>query len=430
MDLSERRIAFNGKSLDPNFHNYMKPFFQVKTSQEIFELIQDFPLLPGERVLLSEGLNRVLSENIFSPEDLPHFPRATMDGYAVRARDTFGASEAVPALLTLSGEIAMGQDVKTPIEPGHCFRIATGGMVPPGADAVAMIEHTQQLDSKTIEIFKPVSPLDYVIQVGEDIKKAESVLVAGQRLRPQDLGLLAGLGVIDIPVYRPPKVAIISTGDEIVPVEEQPPPGFIRDINAITLQALTAESGALPAFLGRVQDNFEELKVLCQKGLEQADMVLISGGSSVGVRDHTLEVIQGFPGSKILAHGISISPGKPTILARVGNKILWGLPGHTVSAMIVFALFVNPCLKHLEGEKIGRHIPGVQARLTRNIASAQGREDYIRVALEKGEAGWEAVPVLGKSGLISTMVRADGIIRIDQNCEGLEKGEWVEVILF
>jgi molybdopterin molybdotransferase len=408
----------------------MKPFFQVKTSQEILELIQVFSPLPGERVLLSEGLNRVLTEDILSPEDLPHFPRATMDGYAVRARDTFGASEAVPALLTLSGEIVMGQDVKAPVDPGHCFRIATGGMVPPGADAVVMIEHTQQLDSKTIEIFKSVSPLDYIIQVGEDIKKAETVLVAGQRLRPQDLGLLAGLGVVDIPVYHQPKVAIISTGDEIVPVEEQPHPGFIRDINAITLQALTAETGAKPAFLGRVRDHFEDLKTLCQKGLEQADVILVSGGSSVGVRDFTLEVIHSFPGSEILAHGISISPGKPTILARVGDKILWGLPGHTVSAMIVFALFVKPSLKHLEGERIGRPIPGVQARLTRNIASAQGREEYIRVALEKGEMGWEAVPVLGKSGLISTMVRADGLIRIDQNCEGLEKGEWVEVILF
>ncbi|MGA3085169.1 MAG: gephyrin-like molybdotransferase Glp [Thermodesulfobacteriota bacterium] len=408
----------------------MKPFFQVKTSQEIFELIQGFPLLPGERVLLSEGLNRVLAEDILSPEDLPHFPRATMDGYAVRARDTFGASEAVPALLTLSGEIAMGQEVKAPVEPDHCFRIATGGMVPPGADAVAMIEHTQQLDSRTIEIFKSVSPLDNFIQMGEDIKKGQPVLVAGQRLRPQDLGLLAGLGVIDIPVYRQPKVAIISTGDEIMPVEEQPPPGFIRDINATTLQALTAESGARPKFFGRAQDKFEDLKVLCQKGLDQTDMVLISGGSSLGVRDYTLEVIRSFPESEILAHGISISPGKPTILARVGNKILWGLPGHTVSAMVVFALFVNPSLKQLEGKKIGRSIPGVQARLTRNIASAQGREEYIRVALKKGEAGWEAVPVLGKSGLISTMVRADGLIRIDQNCEGLEKGEWVEVLLF
>jgi molybdopterin molybdotransferase len=408
----------------------MKPFFQVKTSEEILKIIQTLPRLPEENVCISDGLNRVLSKAIFSPEDLPHFPRATMDGFAVRARDTFGASEAVPALLTLAGEIGMGQEAKEPIKPGHCFRIATGGMIPPGADAVAMIEHSQQLDDQTIEIFKPVSPLDYVIQAGEDIKKAQPVLPAGQRLRPQDLGILAGLGINNFRVYRQPKVAIISTGDEIVSMEEHPSPGFIRDINSITLKALTTKTGAVPEFLGRTGDNYEKLKALGEKGLDQADMILVSGGSSVGSRDYTLEVIHSFPGSEILAHGISISPGKPTILARIGNKILWGLPGHVVSAMIVFTLFVKPCLNHLEGETITNLLPGFKAQLSRNIASAQGREDYIRVAIEKQGADWEATPILGKSGLISTMVRADGLIRIDQNCEGLEKGEWVEVMLF
>ena len=408
----------------------MKPFFQVKTSEEIHNIIQTLPRLTEENICVKDGLNRVLGKDILSPEDLPHFPRATMDGFAVRARDTFGASEAVPALLTLAGEIGMGQEARVPIEPGHCFRIATGGMLPPGTDAVAMIEHSQQLDSKTIEIFKPVSPLDHVIQVGEDIKKTQPVLMAGQRLRPQDLGILAGLGIINLPVYCHPKAAIISTGDEIVPVEEQPPPGFIRDMNSMTLQALTIQAGAIPQFLGRTKDRFDELKSLCQKGLDRNDMVLISGGSSVGARDYTLEVIHSFSGSEVLAHGISISPGKPTILARIGNKILWGLPGHVVSAMIVFTLFVKPSLKQLEGEKIDRSLLGIQARLNRNIASAQGREDYIRVSLQKGKQGWEAMPILGKSGLISTMVRADGLIRIDQNCEGLEKGEWVEVMLF
>jgi molybdopterin molybdotransferase len=408
----------------------MKPFFQVKSPKEIQKIIQTLPRLPEENIPLNDGLNRVLSEAIVSPEDLPHFPRATMDGFAVRARDTFGASETVPALLALDGEISMGQEAKEQIRPGHCFRIATGGMIPPGTDAVAMIEHSQQLDANTIEIFKSVSPLDHVIQTGEDINQGQPVLPSGHRLRPQDLGVLAGLGIIDFQVYRQPKVAIISTGDEVVPVEEQPPPGFIRDINSITLQALTAKNGAIPRFIGRTKDNYEKLKALCQKGLDQADMILISGGSSVGARDFTLEVIQSFPGSEVLAHGISISPGKPTILSRIGGKILWGLPGHVVSAMIVFTLFVKTSLNQLEGEEIDRPPAGIQARLTRNIASAQGREDYIRVALEQQETGWEAIPILGKSGLISTMVRADGLIRIDQNCEGLEKGEWVEVLLF
>jgi molybdopterin molybdotransferase len=408
----------------------MKPFFQVKTSEEIHKIIQSFPRLPEETIRITDGLNRVLSKAIVSAEDLPHFPRATMDGFAVRARDTFGASEAVPALLTLAGEISMAQEAKEQIESGHCFRIATGGMIPSGADAVVMVEHSQQLDTKTIEIFKSVSPLDHIIQRGEDINQGRLVLPAGQRLRPQDLGILAGLGIIELRVCRQPRVAIISTGDEIVPVEEQPPPGFIRDINSITLQALTAKTGAIPKFLGRAKDNYEKLKALCEKGMDQADMILISGGSSVGARDFTLEVIQSFSGSEILAHGISISPGKPTILSRIGEKILWGLPGHVVSAMIVFTLFVKTSLNQLEGEEIDRPLAGIQARLTRNIASAQGREDYIRVSLLKGKQGWEAAPILGKSGIISTMVRADGLIRIDQNSEGLEKGEWVEVLLF
>jgi molybdopterin molybdotransferase len=408
----------------------MKPFFKVKTSREILEIIETFPNLVSEKTSLIDGLGRVLAQEIVSPEDLPHFPRATMDGFALQARDTFGASEAIPALLTLSGEIAMGQEVTEPLKPGHCFRIATGGMLPPGADAVAMIEHSQRLDDQTMEIFKPLSPLDHVIQIGEDLKKGHAILPAGRRLRSQDLGLLAGLGLGTLPVYKKPKVAIISTGDEIVPVDQKPAPGFIRDINSITLMAQVEESWAYPVSLGRIQDHFGDLKTRCRQALEQADVVLISGGSSVGARDFTLEVIHSFPETEVLAHGISISPGKPTILARIGNKILWGLPGHVVSAMIVFTLFVKPCLHRLEGEKRTGPTPRLAARLTRNVPSAQGREDYIRISLQPSPEGWLAVPIFGKSGVISTMVRADGIIRIDQHCEGLEKGESVEVIAF
>ncbi|HMK66644.1 MAG TPA: gephyrin-like molybdotransferase Glp [Thermodesulfobacteriota bacterium] len=408
----------------------MKPFFQVKTSQEIIQIIENFPALSARDIPLEQGLNRVLAQEIISPEDLPHFPRATMDGFALRARDTFGASEAVPALLTLSGEIAMGQEVTVPVQPGHCFRIATGGMLPPGADAVAMIEYSQPLDERMIEIFKPLSPLDHVIQAGEDIKEGQSLLQTGQRLRPQDLGILAGLGIETIPVHHKPKVAIISTGDEIVPINQKPSPGFIRDINSITLMGQVKESGAIPLFLGRTKDHFGDLEALCRKGLEEADVVLISGGSSVGARDFTLEVIHSFAAAEVLAHGISISPGKPTILARIGNKILWGLPGHVASAMIVFTLFVKPCLNHLEGEAVKSSVPRTTARLTRNVPSAQGREDYIRVSLEPSPEGWLAAPIFGKSGILSTLVRADGIIRIDQHCEGLEKGESVEIIPF
>jgi molybdopterin molybdotransferase len=408
----------------------MKPFFNVKTSVEILEIIKTFPSLNEEKTALTEGLHRVLSREILSPEDLPQFPRATMDGFALRARDSFGASESVPVLLNLAGEIAMGQEVKEAVQPGQCFRIATGGMLPPGADAVAMVEHTQYLDDRTIELFRPLSPLDHVIQVGEDLQKGQPLLPSGRRLRSQDLGLLAGVGIETVAVFSRPRVAIISTGDEIVGIDEQPRPGFIRDINSYTLLAQVREAGALPLPLGRIKDQFKDLEARCRRGLEQADVLLISGGSSVGARDFTLEVIRSFPGAEVLAHGISISPGKPTILARVQNKIIWGLPGHVVSAMIVFALFVRPCLHHLEGQKKTGLSSVRSARLSRNVPSAQGREDYIRVSLESTPQGFLAVPIFGKSGILSTMVRADGIIRIDQHCEGLEKGESVDVILF
>ena len=408
----------------------MKPFFQVKTPEEILEMLGMFPPLGREPLALEKALHRVLAEEISSPEDLPHFARATMDGYAVRARDTFGASEGIPALLTVAGEIAMGREATDPIQPGRCLRIATGGMLPPGADAVVMVEQTQALDSQTIEIFKAVSPLDHVIQIGDDLRQGRPVLQAGRRLRPQDLGLLAGLGVRQVAVYCQPRVAVISTGDEIVPIDQQPPPGQIRDINAFTLPALVREAGGIPEFLGLSGDNFEDLREKCRTGLEHFDAVLISGGSSVGSRDFSLEVIGSFPGAEILAHGISISPGKPTILARAGPKPLWGLPGHTASALVVFSVFVKPCLNRLEGELPSPAKPGLKARLTRNLASAQGRDDYIRVALRPSPEGWEAEPILGKSGLISTLVRSDGLIRIDRFTEGKEKGAWVEVLLF
>lgn len=408
----------------------MKPFFRVKTPAEILQIIRTLPRLPRETILLEKGLHRVLAEDLYSPEDLPHFSRAAMDGFAVRAKDTFGASEAIPALLTLKGEIPMGHAPGEALTPGTCFRISTGGMLPDGADAVVMIEHTQILSDGTVEIYKPVSPLDHVILVGEDVASGQPVLAAGQRLRPQDLGLLAALGIREVSVHRIPRVGIISTGDEIVAPEEQPPPGRVRDVNAVTLKALTSQCAAVPFFLGRTKDDFQALKTLCLKGLETAEVILISGGSSVGTRDYTLETIRSLPGAEILAHGIAVSPGKPTILARLGEKVLWGLPGQVTSAMIVFTLFVRPCLDHLQGMAVERPAPKIKAYLSRNVASAQGREEYIRVSLQPGEKGWEAVPLLGKSGLIGTMVRADGLVRIDQYCEGLEKGEEVEVWLF
>lgn len=410
----------------------MKEFFKVKTSDEVFAIINEFPVGPTEEISLTEATGRILAEPIISPEDMPPFSRSTMDGYAVRAKDTFGSSESMPALLTVAGSVEMGELPSQALSGGQAYRILTGGMLPPGADAVVMQEYTQQVDETTIEVMKTVAPGEHVILRGEDLKKGEEILSGGHRLRPQDIGALAAIGRQKIVVHQKPRVAIISTGDEIVPIEEMPPPGKIRDINAYTLWAAILENGGIPIYLGIVPDKFDDLCARCAEGMEEADIVLISGGSSVGSRDFTAAVFESFPESQILVHGISVSPGKPTILARAGKKALWGLPGHPASSMIVFWLFVRPLLQRIGGlePQIITHSQLIKARLSRNVPSAQGREDYVRVRILRDETGYTAAPVFGKSGLISTMTKADGLIKIDMNTEGLDKGSIVDVYLF
>jgi molybdopterin molybdotransferase len=444
----------------------MKEFFKVKTSAEVFAIINEFPVGPTEEISLTKGTGRILAEPIISPEDMPPFSRSTMDGYAVRARDTFGSSESMPALLTVAGSVEMGELPFQALSGGQAYRILTGGMLPPEANAVVMQEYTQQVDETTIEVMKTVAPGEHVILRGEDLKKGEKILSRGHRLRPQDIGALAAIGRRKIVVHQKPRVAIISTGDEIVPIEEMPPPGKIRDLNAYTLWAAILENGGIPIYLGIVPDKFNDLCARCAEGMEEADIVLISGGSSVGSRDFTAAVFESFPESQIMVHGISVSPGKPTILARAGKKALWGLPGHPASSMIVFWLFVRPLLQRIGGlePQIITHSQLIKARLSRNVPSAQGREDYVRVRiltdekhmpfksprppfkkggthhippLEKGDTGgfsgdtgYIADPVFGKSGLISTMTRADGLIKIDINTEGLDKDSLVDVYLF
>jgi molybdopterin molybdotransferase len=411
----------------------MKRFFKVKTVAEVLDLIGRFERLADEEVTLTAARGRVLAAPVRAGENVPSFDRVTMDGYAVRAQDTFGATESLPGLFSLVGEVAMGERPQGHIGPGQTMRIWTGGMLPEGADAVVMVEYARVVDQNTVELARAVAPYDHVIRPGEDVKEGEVLLKQGARLRPQDVGLLAALGMGRVVVTRVPRVAVISTGDEVVPIEDRPAPGQVRDINTYSLGALIESAHALPLHLGLVRDDPGELRAVVAKGLAQADTVILSGGSSVGVRDYTVEVFSSLPDSEILVHGVSVSPGKPTILARAGKKSLWGLPGHAVSAMIIFDLFLRPFIKRLCGEETGGERPGrfVEAVLVRNVASVHGREDYVRVRLERtGDGGLMAHPVLGKSGLISTMVKADGLIRIGLNSEGLVRGSRVRVDLF
>ncbi len=409
-----------------------KEFFKVTSLETALELARIFPRLAEESLPLDQCVGRILSRDIVSPINLPEFNRATMDGYAVQARSTFGASDSMPALFRIVGAVEMGEVPTVSVQPGEAVRIATGGMLPDGADSVVMIEHTQALDEHTLEVFKSAAPLQHVIEIGEDFGTEEQILAKGSRIRPQEMGVLAALGQTRVAVYKQPTVAIISSGDEIVPIDQTPSLSQLRDVNAHTLSGLIRLSGGIPRYLGIARDNFDELYDFCKDALAQADMVLISGGSSVGSRDFTINVIEALPEAEILVHGVSISPGKPTILASSEQKPIWGLPGQVTSTMVVFHVLVRPVLEKMGGlaedRPAGEH--EVSAVLSRNLASVQGREDYVRVRLVRQENQTYAEPILGKSGLIHTMVKADGLIKIDMNSEGLDKGTRVRVVLF
>ena len=409
----------------------MSFFFRVKTVSEIFGEIKKFLPLEKQTVPLMEALGCYLAEDLICPEDLPLFPRATMDGYAVQARDVFGARESEPVLLRLKGEIPMGVAPDFVLEPGEAARIATGGMLPEGADAVVMVEYTEEI-GELVEIRRPVSPGENVILKGEDAKASEILLPQGTKLTPGKIGLLASAGITQVSVRRAPQVAIISTGDELVPPQERPAPGQIRDVNSYSLGAAVREAGGIPLLMGIIPDKVEDLFQAIKKALNQADVVLISGGSSVGVRDYTLRCLSDLPRAELLCHGVAVRPGKPTILARVGNKAVFGLPGQMASALLIFYILVRPLLLHLQGaSEKDLKLTSVRARASRNIPSAQGREDYIRVKLyrDQDQTLW-AEPIFRRSGLISSMAQADGLLRIPEKSEGIYEGEEAEVFLF
>lgn len=401
-------------------------FFRALTVEAaLAELRRHFQaLLETEKVDLRQALGRVLARDCFAPEDVPGFDRSTMDGFAVRARDTFGASEGLPAYLEVTGEILMGEAPSGEIGAAEAFRVPTGGMLPAGADAVVMLEYTEPLDDRTIGVVRPVAPGENVIRRGDDLRRDEQLFEAGHRLRPQDVGLLAAAGIGEVEVYRRLCVGIITTGDEIVPVKAKPGPGQVRDVNSYTAQGQVVECGGEPVLFGVVPDEFESLAAVLRRALAETDLVVISGGSSVGARDITARVIDSLGEPGVLFHGLAVRPGKPTIGAVVGGKLVFGLPGHPVSAMVVFRLLVAPLLDPRAGRS------AIRARIRRSLRSQVGKEDYVRVRLvwENGEL--YAEPVLGKSGLIATMARADGLARIPLDREGVAEGEPVEVILF
>jgi molybdopterin molybdotransferase len=411
----------------------LKPFFRVVSTDDARAAIRRATPVGTESIGVRDAVHRVLAADLAAPIDLPHFHRANMDGYAVRAADTFGASASVPAYLKIVGTVEMGHAPGRPLRKGQAMRIATGGMVPQGADAVVMVEHTDELGDGSVEVQRAVSPWQHVLRMGEDIAKGAPVFRAGRRLRSQDLGALTGLGITRVSVYRRPRLGLIATGDEIVPPETRPRPGQVRNINQFSLAAMAREAGATVTDYGVVPDRPDRLQKVVATALARNDIVMLSGGSSVGAKDLTTEVITSFPKSEIVFHGISVAPGKPTILARALGKPLFGLPGHPVSALVIFDLFAAPLLRVVGGEDpSGVFTPRatVRARLRQNVASQAGREDYVRVRLVKADGVLLAEPLPGKSGAIFNLVSADGLVCIPASSEGLDDGAEVDVIRF
>ncbi len=396
----------------------------------------------AETIELGLVLDRITARDQVSPSDLPEFNRSTMDGFAVRSADTFGASEASAAVFTVIGDIPMGTMPQQALGKGQSMKIATGGALPAGADAVVMFEHIQAIDERTIEAVKPAAPLENVIQAGDDMKKGEVILRRGHKLRPQDLAALAAAGITCVPVFRKPRVAIISTGNELVSADTLPGPGRIRDTNSYNLEGLVLQNGGAPLKKGIVRDVYERLHEALEAAVSDCDLVLLTGGSSVGVADLTAKVINAFGPPGVLVHGVSIKPGKPLIIGLAGKKHsatlvpVFGLPGHPAAVNICFELFVKPVLARLTGEVRPAALEGialnrqVKARLARGIASSPGREDHVRVLLERREDGLWARPIFGASGLISTLVKAVGTVVVPVNKIGIEAGEEVDVRLF
>jgi molybdopterin molybdotransferase len=374
-----------------------------------------------------------LAEDLYSKVDLPHFHRAAMDGYAVKAKDTFGASQSLPAYLKLAGVVEMGKEAVQPLGAGEAIRISTGGMMPPESDAVVMVEYTDETAGGLVEIHRGVSPWQNVIQIGDDIKKGELIFRRGRRLRAHDLGALTGVGISVVPVYLRPRIGLISTGDEIVDADTDPLPGQVRNINQHSLAGLIEGCGGELRDWGVIRDDKDQLIRAIGEALAWSDLVLLSGGSSMGAKDIALEAILSFPDAEFIFHGISVSPGKPTIFAKARGKPIVGLPGYPVSALVIFDLFAAPLIRKLGGEAeaaVTEFAKTLRARLKTNVASQVGREDYVRVILERDSERWVATPLPSKSGAIFTLVKADGMVRIDLNQDGLEKGEEVEVMLF
>src|SRR3954469_11698802 len=385
------------------------------------------PRTAVETVALEAAHGRVRGEPLRAPHDLPGFPRSTVDGYALRAADTYGASEGLPSYLDVVGSVAMGRAPSVAVGPGTAVAMPTGGVIPDGADAVVMVEHTQEAMAGTIEVVRPVAPGEGLVRADEDARAGAEVLPAGRPLRAQDLGLLAAAGVTAVAVRARPRVAIVSTGDEVVPAATASlETGQVRDASAVALAALVRDAGGAPDPRGIVPDDRDALRAALTAAVAESDVVVVSAGSSVGARDETATVVAELGEPGIWTHGIALRPGKPTLLAEAGDIPVIGLPGNPRSALVVFRLVGMPVVRLVGGMTDPPPEPRLRARLERDIPSAAGRFDVVQVAVRDGVA----TPLFGASALLSVLTAADGYVVVPDEATGLGAGAEVDVTLY
>jgi len=378
-----------------------------------------------EQVNIKEALDRVLFCDICSNEFVPDFDRSTVDGFAVVASSTFGCSESIPAILDYKGEVQMGQIPDIEIDGTSCAYVPTGGQIPQGADSMVMIEYAEDFGDGTRAMLKPSAPAQHIIFRGDDVKAFEVVLKAGTILQTKDIGTLAALGISEVSVCKKPRVAVLSTGDELVDITQDLSGAQIRDVNSYVLCSAIESIGCEAVKIGIVHDDFDTLKNAVKNALEKCDVLLVSGGSSVGVKDATYRVFESL--GEVYLHGIAIKPGKPTIFGKAKGKAVFGLPGHPLAAYFIFDLFVRPALFKMQGTQELRH--NVTAQITTAIPSNHGREECVPARIFEKDGKLQAEPIFNKSGLISVLAKAQGYIRIDRDCEGISKDELVQVTL-
>lgn len=405
-------------------------FFKVSSVDEARKLIEkEFSSyeLSSEDIFLIESFGRVLAEDVVSAENVPGFDRSTVDGYAIAVEDSHGASDSIPSILNIKGEVQMGEETGLSITNGEAVYVPTGGMLPKGASGMIMIENTEKMDDSTLLVYKPISKGENVLYKGEDISEGSIVLKKGSLLSPQKIGVLASLGIKIARVFKRPRVHIISTGDEIIDIDQELDLGKIRDINSYSIAALVESIGGEVSGRRIIGDDYSKLIQGVEAGLSTSDILILSGGSSVGTRDYTHQVIEALGGKGVLVHGLSIKPGKPTIVGDGKGKLVVGLPGHPVSSIVVFKAIIEPFILALQSRNEIR--PQVKAEMTHNFPSSPGKETYHMVKLQMENGKYLATPSFGKSGMITLLSDSQGYIVIREHEEGINKGDLRDVYL-